>query len=57
MEERINLLEAKLTVAQDTINKLDQSLGIVFQYFMLNKAFFDGLQIKKPNEEPKAEAK
>jgi hypothetical protein len=56
MEERIKLLEAQVTVLTGNLNKLDQVLSVVLQYMMINKTFFDGLQVNKPAEPPKEKA-
>jgi hypothetical protein len=58
MEERIKLLEGKievllnsLTRLEDTVKKIDQALGVVFQHMMVEKTFFDALQVNKPPEQ------
>jgi hypothetical protein len=51
MEERVKLLEAQITIAMSSITKLEQALGVLLQYLMINKTFFDGLQVSKPAKE------
>jgi hypothetical protein len=57
MEERVKLLEAQITIAMSSITKLEQALGVLLQYLMINKTFFDGLQVSKPAEPAKEESK
>lgn len=54
MEERMKLLEGKVDLAMQTLAKMDQALGVMFQHLAIEKAFFDGLTINKPvNQEEK----
>ena len=55
MEERIKLLEMQINVLQSTVNKMDQALGVMFQWALINKTFMDQLQVAKPTEVIKPE--
>lgn len=57
MEDRIKLLEAQIIVLNQTVQKMDQALGLVFNILAAEKAIFDQLQVNKPAEVLKPEEK
>lgn len=48
MEEKIKLLEAQVMVLQNTVNKMDQILGVLLGWFSVNKQMMDTITIQKP---------
>lgn len=57
MEERIKLIEAQVVLLQNTVNKMDQALGLLFQVMAAKKAIYDQLQMNKPSDVIKPEVK
>lgn len=50
MEERLKMLEGKVDVAMQTLGQMDKVLAVVAQWLMVNKTFFDTLQVKAKEE-------